>query len=105
MSQFDVYTNPSMRSRKHYPYVVDIQSPYISEIATRIFIPLGYASSFGNKAMKGLTPEISYEGDKLLLLTPQIASIPAKLLKEPLGSLAHFRAQIIDALDFAVAGI
>lgn len=105
MPQFDVYANPGKASRKHYPYVLDIQSPYISEIATRIVIPLGYTSSFGNNTMKGLTPEISYEGDDLLLLTPQISSISAKLLKEPLGSLSHFRTQIINALDFAVSGI
>lgn len=105
MPQFDVYTNPSKASRKHYPYVLDIQNPYLSDIATRIVIPLGFASSFGNKTMKGLTAEISYEGDSLLLVTPQISSISAKLLKEPIGSLSHFRTQIINALDFAISGI
>jgi toxin CcdB len=105
MAQFDVYRNPSKASRKHYPYLLDIQNPYISEIATRIVIPLGYASSFGNESMKRLTPEISYQDDALFLLTPQISSIPAKFLKEPIGSLAHFREQIINALDFAIAGI
>lgn len=105
MAQFDVYQNPSAASRKHYPYVLDIQSPHISEIATRIVIPLGDASSFGNKSLSRLTPEIAYQNKNLLLLTPQISSIPAKLLKEPIGSLTHFREQIINSLDFAIAGI
>lgn len=105
MAQFDVYRNPSKTTRKYYPYILDIQSPYISEIATRIVIPLGYSSSFSNEIMTGLTPEITYESEKLLLLTPQISSIPAKLLKEPIGSLSHLREVIINALDFAVAGI
>lgn len=105
MAQFDVYQNPSKASRKHYPFLLDVQSPYISEIATRIVIPLGYANSFGNEAMKNLTPELSYDGENLLLLTPQISSISANLLKEPVGTLAHFRTQVINALDFAISGI
>lgn len=105
MAQFDVYRNPSKATSAHYPYLVDIQSPYISEIATRIVIPLGYLSSFSNEAMSGLTPQLTYQNDELLLLTPQISSIPAKQLANPIGSLAHFRDQIIDAIDFAIAGI
>ena len=105
MAQFDVYRNPSMQSKKHYPYLLDIQSPYISEIATRIVIPLGYAVSFKNEAMTNLTPEISFEDEQLLLLTPQISSVPENILSNPIGSLSHFREQIINALDFAVTGI
>lgn len=105
MAQFDVYPNPSKQSKKHYPYLLDIQSPYISDIATRIVIPLGYAALFQNEAMSKLTPEISFEDTSLLLLTPQISSVPATILKQPVGSLAHFREQIINALDFAVSGI
>ena len=105
MAQFDVYLNPSTKSRKHYPYILDIQSPYISDIATRIVIPLGYASSFRDEAMNILTPEINYDDENLLLLTPQISSVPARILKNPVGSLSHFREQIINALDFAIAGI
>ncbi len=105
MAQFDVYANPSKASRKHYPFLLDIQNPYISDLATRIVIPLGKASSFGSKAMKGLTPEVTFDNEDLLLLTPQISSVPANKLKSPVGSLEHFRNEILNALDFAVAGI
>ncbi|WP_339084150.1 CcdB family protein [Teredinibacter turnerae] len=105
MAQFDVYPNPSKQTKKHYPYLLDIQSPYISDITTRIVIPLGYAALFKYEAMTILTPEISFEDDLILLLTPQISSVPAKILKEPIGSLSHFREKIINSLDFAVAGI
>lgn len=104
MAQFDVYPNPSKQSKKHYPYLLDIQSPYISDIATRIVIPLGYAALFNHEAMSKLTPRISFVGTPLLLLTPQISSVPANILKKPIGSLAHLREQILSALDFAVLG-
>jgi toxin CcdB len=105
MPQFDVYINPSKNTRSAFPYIVDIQNPIISDIATRIVIPLGRIKDFKNEKMQGLTPELNYDGEQLLLLTPQIASIPAKLLKNPIGSLSHFRDEIIAAMDFAITGI
>ncbi|MFO7530002.1 MAG: CcdB family protein [Marinobacter sp.] len=73
MAQLDVYPNPSKTSKAHYPYLVDIQSSLLSELATRIVIPLGKRSAFGGGAMQGLTPEISFADQELLLLTPQIS--------------------------------
>lgn len=105
MKQFDVYINPSSSTRDIFPFVVDIQNSIISEIATRIVIPLGRIAYFKNEQIKGLTPIIEYENEKLLLLTTQIASIPAKKLKNPVGSLIHFRGDIISSLDFAITGI
>ena len=105
MAQFDVYRNPSTTTRKHYPYLVDIQSPYLEELATRIVIPLGKASLFKNTAMKGLTPGVVIYDEKLLLLTPQISSISKKQLHEPIGSISHLRDELTNALDFAIFGI
>jgi len=105
MNQFDVYINPSSSTRDVFPYIIDIQNSIISDIATRIVIPLGKISYFKNEQIKGLTPIIEYKNEKLLLLTAQIASVPAKKLKNPVGSLSHFRDEIIASLDFAITGI
>ncbi len=105
MSRFDVYINPSLSTRDAFPYIVDIQNSIISNIATRIVIPLGKISYFKNEQIKGLTPVIEYENEKLLLLTAQIASVPTKKLEHPVGSLSDFRDEIIASLDFAITGI
>jgi toxin CcdB len=105
MAQFDVYLNPGKTSKVHYPYLVDIQSSLLNELATRIVIPLGKRSAFGGEAMQGLTPEISFADQELLLLTLQISSVSEKHLKNPVGSLSHFRDQIVGALDMAITGI
>jgi toxin CcdB len=68
-------------------------------------IPLGKALLFRNTAMKGLTPEVTFHDEKLLLLTPQISSISRKQLKEPIGSISHLRDELANALDFAIFGI
>lgn len=104
-AQFDVYLNPSKTSHGAYPYIVDIQNTVISEISTRIVVPLGWLQHFKHESMKGLTPEITYKGESLPLLIPQIAAIPSKTLKNPIGSLAHLRDDIVAALDFAITGI
>ncbi|KDE41426.1 CcdB-like toxin protein [Nitrincola lacisaponensis] len=105
MAQFDVYPNPSKTSKAHYPYFVDVQSSLLSELATRIVIPLGKRSAFGGETMQGLMPEISFGDEELLLLTPQISSVSEKYLKNPVGSLSHFRDQIVGALDMAISGV
>jgi len=105
VAQFEVYANPSKTSKSFYPYLLDIQSPHLSELATRIVIPLSKRTLFHDNVMQGLTPEIDFEDEKFLLLTPQISSIPAKHLNNPVGSLAHFRDQILGALDFAITGV
>lgn len=105
MAQFDVYRNPSAASRKHYPFLVDIQSPYIEELATRIVIPLGNASLFYDLSMERLTPIISFRDEKLIVLTPQISSVSKHQLKDPVGTLSHLREDLVNALDFAIFSI
>ena len=105
MPQFDVYRNPSKKSQDAYPYIIDIQNALISDITTRIVIPLGKLNQFRNEQMNGLTPLIEYENEQYILLTPQIASIPSKLLKNPVGSVESLRDEIIAAIDFAITGI
>jgi toxin CcdB len=105
MAQFDVYVNPSKRTRSAYPFILDMQNALIDHIATRIVVPLAHAREFRNEAMTGLTPRIEFNGNELMIMIPQIASMPSKLLKQPIGTLEHLRDEIIAALDFAITGI
>lgn len=42
--------------------------------------------------------------EELVLLTSQITSMPARLLKKPVGSLSALRTEIVAAIDFAISG-
>jgi len=105
MAQFDVYQNPSKHTRKTYPYILDIQNSLIEALSTRIVVPLGDAQQFKSEELRGLTPKVEFEDKTLMILMPQISSMPAKLLNEPVGTLVHLRDEIISALDFAITGI
>jgi len=105
MAQFDVYKNPGRTSKKYFPFLVDIQNKCISDLSTRIVVPLGKKEAFSNEAMSRLTPEITYAGEILLLMTPQISSVQSNILKNAIESVAHVRDEIISAIDFAITGI
>lgn len=105
MAQFDVYKNPNNRTLKFFPYILDIQHSAISELKTRMVLPIGRFEYFRNETLNSLTPVVEYESEKLVILTPQIANMPTSLLGKPIGTLEHMHQDIINALDFAITGI
>jgi toxin CcdB len=40
MARFDVHENPSRRSRARVVYLLDIQADMLSDLATRLVVPL-----------------------------------------------------------------
>ena len=73
--------------------------------AHRIAGNLYYVGSKGLAGIERLMPEVTVEGEKLLLLTPQMAGVARRELGEPVGSLAHLRLDIIAAIDLLITGI
>ena len=55
--------------------------------------------------MDVLMPEVLFDEQQYVLMTPQIAAVPSRLLSKPVGTLEHCRSQVIAALDFAITGI
>ncbi len=105
MSQFDVYENNNDATRRAYPYLLNIQSEVLSALNTLIVLPLAPEAGLKAKDMERLTPKVEYQGETLIVMTPQVAAVPRKNLSEPVGSLAHLRTEIVRALDFAVGGV
>jgi toxin CcdB len=78
--------------------------PLLSQLGTRVVIPLFEKQSLGIKPLTKLTPEFAVDGKKCILMTPQLAGIPIKELGEPVGDLARHRSDIIAALDLLITG-
>jgi len=105
MAQFDVYRNPSSKTNKAYPFLVDVQNSVIDQLATRLVVPLTKNKTKNSLYMKNLTPEIEFEGETYLFMTQQLSSIPEDVLKDCIGSLEQSRELLIGAIDFAITGI
>lgn len=105
MSQFIVYKNLDKNTSNAYPYFVDVQSELLSTLNTRLVIPLTPLHLLENKAPSHLCPKVHIKQGDFVVLTPQMASIPTKILVEPVTDLSTFRDEIIAAIDFLITGI
>jgi toxin CcdB len=104
MARYDVYANPGTHA-KTTPYLLDVQSDLFDGLESRMVIPLRSLKYFPNvKLSARLTPVLTVLGEELLLETPKMGSVPQRILKKPVASLASEQAQITAALDFLFQG-
>lgn len=104
MAQFDVYANPNPATRKHIPYLLDVQADILDSLATRVVVPLVLAEQFG-KAAKQLNPQFKINRIAVTMSTPELAGVAKRSLGEKVTSLKAKRDEIIAALDLMVTGI
>jgi toxin CcdB len=97
--RFDVYAIP----RGAVPYVVDVQSDFLSHLASRMIIPIIPADDLP-KRIADLHPVLDINGGRHVLVTHQLTSISKRDLKNPVASLAQHRDEITRALDLLFTG-
>lgn len=106
MSQFDVYANTDTRTNGTYPYFVDVQHDLVSELGTRVVIPLTPAEPEGDQKHPGdLCPIVSVDEKPYALLAYQLTSISVSQLRKPAGSLSAERTRVLSAIDVLLTGI
>jgi toxin CcdB len=104
MPQFDIYINSNPSSKALYPYLIDVQSPLLEALETRLVIPAISKLKFENKSIKNLTPILQIKGQDFFVLTPQIAAIHKKLLGKAIDNCKSFRNEIVSSIDFLITG-
>jgi toxin CcdB len=105
MEQFALYKNENKNSKKAYPYFVDVQSDLLSDLNSRIVIPLSAQKTLSNLNVKRLCPIIKIDEDAYILLTHQMTSVPCSALKKEVTTLEHCRYDILGAIDLLLTGI
>ena len=105
MPQFALYRNRNPASGTRFPLLLDIQSDLLEGLATRVVVPLAPAGVARARSMRTLTPILKFQGKEFLMLTPQVAGIPARELGPIAGDLASYGDKIIAAVDFLLAGV
>ena len=104
MPQFTVYRNKNPKSKTEIPYLLDIQNNLLTQLETRVVIPMFHKKTSRMKVLTQLTPEFEIEGKKVILMTPQMAGIALENLGEVVGDLSEHRNEIVGAIDFLVTG-
>jgi toxin CcdB len=103
MAQFDVYQNPNPASKKHTPYLLDVQNDLFDALTTRVVVPLLSDKSMRAPATK-LNPALNINGKVVYMSTAEIAGVPQSAIGKYVCSLSVKRSEIINALDFLISG-
>jgi toxin CcdB len=104
MARFDVYPNPGAHADTT-PYLLDVQSDLLSDLDSRVVIPLRRLGHFAKvKLPARLMPVLQVVGIDYLLETPKIGSVPRRILKDSVACLADDQNQITGAMDFLFQG-
>lgn len=102
LRQFDVFPNPSPRTRAEHPYFVILQSDRLERFATRIVAPLIAPAKI--KFLEHLLPVVTVKGKSYVIAIPDLAPIPAKMLQPAVANLESERFRILGAIDLLFTG-
>jgi len=105
VAQYDIYENPFAGGRAAVPYVVDVQSGLISQLPTRLVMPLSRVGANAAKLPIHLCPLLDVDGEALALMPHLAAPVAARLLKKPVGSVAHRAGEFASAMDAVLSGV
>jgi toxin CcdB len=87
-----------------YPYFIDVQTPLLSSLETRVVIPLSLKKYFHNTITK-LNPLITIGNKEYVVLTQQLTAIPVSAIGSEVSSHTIDRKQILASIDFLITGI
>jgi toxin CcdB len=104
MAQFDVYENPNPTSSKSTPFLLDVQTDLLDNLATRVVVPL-VAPAAMPKPGRHLNPAFRIGKTMFLMSTAEIAGVSVKSLGRKVCSIKEYRNEIVAALDFLITGI
>ena len=103
MSQYCIHKNISS-SKKSYPFLLDVQSSLLSNLNTRLVIPLSPVESFNNQLIKNVNISIRIQNKDYILLTQQMAAIPESMLGDEVVCCDDQRHDILGCIDFLITG-
>jgi toxin CcdB len=103
MAQFDVYPHPLEDMRDSHPYVVQIQSGFLTRPIAVIAVPLARLVQ-GSDGVAVLNPRFEIAGEQLVLETLATGAFEPGDLRRPVANLRNDADAIWAALDYALHG-
>ena len=103
--QYDVYANPSPKSKGDFPYLVDIQSSLLSGLSTRMVAPLAALTLNRGDIPQRLCPILSVAGQDFALISYQAAPVLKTQLKKRVDNVRAHANAIVSAIDAVISGL
>jgi len=101
VARFDVYRF----ANKAAPFVVDVQADLLSDLASRVVVPLAPVACFAKEELPRLKPRITIDGNEYILMTTDIGVLAKAQLGLPVTNIeTSHRDDITAALDFLLQG-
>ncbi|MEP3944705.1 CcdB family protein [Ascidiaceihabitans sp.] len=98
MAKYDVFTNPSGDG-----YLLDVQADLLSDLNTRVVVPLLPTSSAPKPATR-LNPIFDFEDQPVVMVTQFMAAVPTGIIKTSVGKLDEEFEKITSAIDMLIQG-
>jgi len=86
------------------PYLLDVQADLLSDLATRVVVPLVRRDAFGRGASR-LHPTFAVKGVEVVMATHLLAAVRKRVLGARVASLSDQRHIIIAAIDVLWSGV
>jgi toxin CcdB len=102
MAQFDLFENPRSKT---YPFLLDVQADLLRDLASRVVVPLAPLGKLRGKPLARLNPLVSIAGRDHAVLFQELAAVPTKALRSPVGNLRSRRDELVAALDLLFTGV
>jgi toxin CcdB len=105
MGQFTVHRNTDPMTEHRVPLFVDIQNDLLTHLATRIVIPLARQQGQQYDIMWTLVPELTINGQRYVLLVPQLMHVKAEQLGPAVAEVKHERHEVLAAVEMLFKGL
>jgi toxin CcdB len=86
------------------PFLLDVQADLLSDLETRVVIPLVRRAAFGRPASR-LHPVFTVADEQVVMATHLLAAVRRRSLGAPIASLEARRDVIIAAIDVIWSGV
>lgn len=100
MARFDVYSYSTA-----VPFVLDVQADILSDLQTRVVVPLIPCAQADDEKTDRLKPVLAIDGADYLLMTTELGPVNRSSLGDPITNIEDLhRQRITAALDFLFQG-
>jgi toxin CcdB len=85
--------------------MIDVQSDLLSELPTRLVVPLALRKHMPAALPRALCPQVQWDGETLVALPHLAAPFRVKDLGTSKGSLRSQASELVGALDAVISGV